>query len=138
VPKRISAQTVIVTDDTGGLAPRASPRGAESGDDFLAHAQQELQDVLTGAIPAGWSAVNLSVPLIVLDNVMVTGARRLSSQAEDIYVYEVSNPSGGDRTVDEAQFDGPLVEAVAIYPSPLVPSGKTVSVAVLARKGAGS
>jgi conjugal transfer pilus assembly protein TraK len=138
VPKRIPAQTIIVTDDTGGLSPHPAAHAAESSDEFLARAQGELQDALTGGVPPGWSMVHLSVPPIALDGVMVSGARRLSGQGEDIYVYEVVNPGAGEQLLDEAQFDGPLVEAVSIYPGPLVSAGQKVSVAVLVRKAAGS
>jgi len=138
VPKRIPAQTIIVTDDTGGLAPRTPTHATSTSDDFLAQAQGSLQDALTGGMPAGWAAVNLTVPPIALDGVLVSGARRLSSQSEDIYVYEVKNPTTADRVLDETQFDGPLVEAVSIYPSPLVQPGRTVKVGVLVRKGHGS
>ena len=134
VPKRIPGQSIQIVDDTGALTPHATR--AEEPDDFLARVQSELQDALEGRSPPGWSAVNVPVPPIVLDGVLVDGVRRLSSLSEDIYVYTVRNPSPVDVVLDESQFDGPRVEAVSILPSPLLHSRGTTYVAVLARKGA--
>jgi len=133
VPKRIPAQSIQIVDDTGALAPHAAR--AEEPDDFLARVQDELQDALASRSPQGWSTVNVPVPPIVLDGVLVDGVRRLSSLSEDIYVYTVRNPGPSDVVLDESQFDGPRVEAVSILPSPLLHSHGSTSVAVLARKG---
>ena len=134
IPAKIPAQSIHVVDDTGATGPKAAR--AEEPDDFLARVQSQLEDALNGRSPAGWSTVNVPVPPIALDGVLVEGARRLSNLREDIYVYTVVNPGPGDVVLDESEFDGPRVEAVSIVPSPLIHARGKTYVAVLARKSA--
>lgn len=134
IPKRIPAQSIHVVDDSGALTPK--PARAEEPNDFLSRVQVDLEDALEGRTPAGWSTVNVPVPPIAVDRVLVEGVRRLSSLREDIYVYTVLNPGAGDIVLDETQFDGPSVEAVSILPTPLLHARGTTRVAVLARKSA--
>lgn len=136
IPKRIPAQSVHIVDDTGATSTRSAR--AEEPDDFMSRVQSDLQDALEGRSAAGWSTVNVPVPPIVLNGVLVEGARRLSSLKEDIYVYAVRNPSAADVVLEETEFDGPRVIAVSILPSPLLRAGGTTFVAVLARKNANS
>ena len=134
VPKQIPAQSIHVVDDTGATGPKVAR--SEEPDDFLARVQSQLEDALDGRAPAGWSTVNVPVPPIALDGVLVEGARRLSNLREDIYVYTVVNPGPTDVVLDESEFDGPRVEAVSILPSALIHSRGKTYVAVLARKSA--
>jgi conjugal transfer pilus assembly protein TraK len=134
IPKRIPAQSVHVVDDSGALTPKAGR--PEEPNDFLSRVQGDLEDALEGRAPSGWSTVNIPVPPIAVDGVMVEGVRRLSSLREDIYVYTVLNPGAGDIVLDETQFDGPTVEAVSILPTPLLHARGTTRVAVLVRKSA--
>ena len=134
IPKRIPAQSIHLVDDSGATAPKAAR--AEEGSDFLSRVQAVLEDALEGRAPAGWSSVNVPVPPIAIDGVLIEGVRRLSSLREDIYVYTVVNPGPTDVILEETEFDGPTVEAVSILPTPLLHSRGTTRVAVLARKSA--
>ena len=132
IPKRIPAQSIHVVDDSGATTQK-SARG-EEGSDFLSRVQAELEDALEGRAPSGWSSVNVPVPPIAIDGVLIEGVRRLSSLNEDIYVYTVVNPGPADVVLEETEFDGPTVEAVSILPTPLLHSRGTTRVAVLVRK----
>lgn len=134
IPKRIPAQSIHIVDDSGALASK--PARAQESDDFLSRVQADLEDALDGRSPAGWSTVNVPVPPIALDGVLIEGVRRLSNLREDIYVYTVLNPGASDVVLDETEFDGPTVEAVSILPTPLLHPRGTTRVAVLARKSA--
>ena len=134
IPKRIPAQSIHMVDDSG--ASTQSVARAEEGTDFLSRVQAELEDALDGRAPAGWSSVNVPVPPIDIDGVLIEGVRRLSSVKEDIYVYTVVNPGPSDVVLEETEFDGPTVVAVSILPTPLLHSRGTTRVAVLARKSA--
>lgn len=134
IPKRIPAQSIHMVDDSGASSQKAAR--AEEGSDFLSRVQAVLEDALEGRAPAGWSSVNVPVPPIAIDGVLIEGVRRLSSLREDIFVYTVVNPGPTDVVLDETEFDGPTVEAVSILPTPLLHSRGTTRVAVLARKSA--
>lgn len=132
IPKRIPAQSIHVVDDSGATTQKSAR--AEEGSDFLSRVQADLEDALEGRAPAGWSSVNIPVPPIAIDGVLIEGVRRLSSLREDIYVYTVVNPGPNDVVLEETEFDGPTVEAVSILPTPLLHARGTTRVAVLARK----
>ena len=134
IPMKIPAQSIAIVDDAS--ASTAKEAGAEEANDFLSRVQVQLQDALEGQSPAGWSTVNLPVPPIAIDGVLIEGVRRLSGLEEDIYVYTVLNPGPKDVILEETEFDGPKVEAVSILPTPLLHPRGTTRVAVLAKKSA--
>ena len=134
IPMRIPAQSLQIVDDSGAASQRTAR--ADASNDFLSRVQADLEDALEGQAPAGWSSVNVPVPPIAIDGVLIEGVRRLSSVREDIYVYTVFNPGSSDVVLEETEFDGPAVEAVSILPTPLLHSRGTTRVAVLVKKTA--
>ena len=137
VPKTMPAQSIIVVDDTvAGSAGRAQRSSASN--EYLTRVQAILEEAALGASPTGYSVVELQVPAIVLNGLLVEGVRRLSSRSDDIYVYTASNPGSGDVHLRESEFDGPDVKAVSILPKPYLHAGERAIVVVLAKKREGS
>jgi conjugal transfer pilus assembly protein TraK len=136
VPKSIPAQSIIVVDDTvEGSAGRAKHTSPET--EYLTRVQAVLEEAALGASPAGYAVVDLQVPPMSVDGLVVEGLRRLSGRGDDIYVYTATNPGATDVELRENEFDGPDVRAVSILPRPLLHPGERAVVTVLARKREG-
>ena len=133
VPKAIPAQAIVVLDDTvagsNGRSARSTPEN-----EYLTRVQALLEQAALGASPEGYAAVELQVPPISVNGLVVTGVRRLSGRSEDIYVYAVGNSGTADVLVHEREFDGADVTAVSIVPKPLLHPGERSIVAILAKK----
>jgi conjugal transfer pilus assembly protein TraK len=132
VPKDIPAQTVIVTDDTGIVAGHQKP--ALNSSDYINHVQDVMETVALGRAPDGYSQVDVQMPPIAMDGLVVTVDGRYSDRDGDIYVYTVRNPGQLRANLREQEFDGRDVLAVSIYPKPLLLPGEKTKVIVLARK----
>lgn len=137
VPKTIPAQSIVVVDDTvQGSAGRDRRASAES--EYLTRTQAVLEEAAFGASPLGYAAVDLQVPAMSVNGVVIEGVRRLSGRGDDIYVYGATNPGGTDVQLQEKEFDGPDVRAVSILPRPLLHPGERAVVTVLAKKREGN
>lgn len=132
IPKGIASQTLIVDD----VAPAASDDQLRSqrSSEYLTQTQSLLEVAGQGGTPQGYSLVELPTPPIILNGLLVEVEKKLSGRENDIYVYQVSNPGPATAVVKEAEFDGDLVQAVSIHPSPTLKSGEKTRVLVLARK----
>lgn len=81
-----------------------------------------------------YSLVELQTPPIIFNGLIVEVEKKLSSRENDIFIYQVSNPGQGTAVLKEAEFDGDLVQAVSIHPTPTLKPGQKTRVMVLARK----
>lgn len=132
VPKLMPAQTVIVTDDTGVTAGHR-PKSGDSGD-YITHIQDLMAAVALGQSPNGFSQVDVQLPPIAMDGLVVNADTRYSGHEGDMWVYTVRNPGAGPARIQEQEFDGANVLAVSIFPKPLLQPGEKTQVYVLARK----
>ena len=132
VPKDIPAQTYIVKDDTGIVAGHQKPK--QNSDDYIGHVQDVMESVALGHAPDGYSDVDMTMPPMAVDGLVVTVDKRFSSQEGDIYVYTARNPGQSRAVLDEREFDGADVLAVSIFPKPVLQPGESTRVFVMARK----
>lgn len=133
VPKRISAQTIIVQDTIG--AGGSSP-AALKGNDYSTNIQGLMETLALGANPQGYSKTRLEYPPVAMNGYIVMPLEKYAGSDKDIFVYEAKNAQSAPLTLRESQFDGPGVLAISIYPKPNLGAGEKVKVFVLARKGA--
>jgi conjugal transfer pilus assembly protein TraK len=136
VPKRIPSQTLIVVDDANVVG--AGRPAAANSDQYVVRVQSLLESVALNASPIGYAQVDLKLPPIAVDGLVMESERRLSGRGDDIYVYSLSNPLANQVRLDERQFDGEDVLAVSIYPRPVLQPGERAKVIVLAKKHQGS
>lgn len=132
VPKNIHAQTVIV-EDNAPVASATQRKDSRSSDHITA-IQSLIETVSMGGIPNGYSVADTNYPAIVMNGLMVQVIKRFSNRDGDIYLYGITNPSKSRITVRESEFDGDMVQAVSIYPKPLLEPGEKTQVVVVARK----
>lgn len=132
VPKDIPAQTYIVKDDTGILAGHQKPK--QGSDDYIGHVQDVMESVALGHSPDGYSDVDMTMPPMAVDGLVVTVDKRFSSHEGDIYVYTARNPGQSRAVLDEREFNGADVLAVSIFPKPVLQPGESTRVIVMARK----
>lgn len=132
IPKGIASQTIIVED----VAPRTATDATKGskGNEYVAATQGLMEIVALNAIPNGYSIVEISVPPIGMNGLLVEVEKKLSNREADIYVYRVSNPGPAATTVRESEFDGDLVQAISVHPKPNLKAGESTRVIVLARK----
>lgn len=132
IPKGIISQTLIVDD----VAPEISESQlkAQRSSEFITQTQALLETVAQGSAPQGYSLVELQTPPIIFNGLIVEVEKKLSSRENDIFIYQVSNPGQGTAVLKEAEFDGDLVQAVSIHPTPTLKPGQKTRVMVLARK----
>jgi conjugal transfer pilus assembly protein TraK len=135
VPKEISAQTILVTDDTGAVS--GSQRAKTNGSDYVTRVQDVMETVAHGRTPDGYSQVDIALPPIAMNGLVVTVDSRYSDRDGDLYAYTVQNPGKGPASLREEEFNGPNVLAVSIFPKPVVSPGESTRVFVLARKREG-
>ncbi|MBU9371002.1 type-F conjugative transfer system secretin TraK [Burkholderia multivorans] len=132
VPKKIPAQTILVTDDTGIVSGRRPKSSA--GSEYTSHIQDLMAAIALGKAPDGFSQVDIQLPPIAMNGLSATVDTRYSSQEGDLYVYTVRNPTQSRAVLREEEFDGPEVIAVSIYPKPVLLPGEKTRVIVMARK----
>ncbi len=132
IPKGIASQTIIVED----VAPRTASDATKGskGNDYVASTQGLMEMVALNATPNGYSIVEVSVPPIGMNGLLIEVEKKLSNREADIYVYRVSNPGPAATTVRESEFDGDLVQAISVHPKPNLKAGESTRVIVLARK----
>ncbi len=132
IPKGIISQTLIIDD----VAPEISESQvkAQRSSEFITQTQALLETVAQGAAPQGYSLVELQIPPIIFNGLLVEVEKKLSSRDNDIFIYMVTNPGPGIAVLKEKEFDGDLVQAVSIHPSPTLKAGDKTRVMVLARK----
>lgn len=131
VPKRIPSQTIIVVDDAG---VGAGKRLATGSGEFIERVQTLLETVALGGVPHGFSASSVQAPPVVLNGLLVEANKRLSNRSGDIYIYVVTNHGKAEALLQESEFDGESVQAVSIFPKPLLKPGEKTFVAVLTKK----
>lgn len=132
VPKNIPSQTIIVQDDAP--AATAEQRKASKSGEYITSLQSLVETVALGSVPNGYSVVDERLPAVVMNGLMIEVNRRYSNREGDIYVYGVSNPGLVQATVRESEFDGDTVQAVSIFPKPVLAPGEKAQVIVIARK----
>lgn len=132
VPKRIPSQTIIVTDDAASSGAKNRLTNGSGG--FIERVQTLLETVALGGVPHGFSSSNLQAPPVVLNGLLVEASKRLSNRSGDIYVYVVTNHGQAEALLQESEFDGESVQAVSIFPKPLLKPGEKTFVAVLTKK----
>ncbi len=131
VPKNIPAQTIIVED----AAPStASQKKSRTSSDYISSIQSLMETVALGGTPNGYSVAELKITPIVMNNLIIELEKKFSHRDADIYVYRVSNPTDKKTILREAEFDDDLVQAVSIYPKPLLLANESAKVIVLAKK----
>jgi conjugal transfer pilus assembly protein TraK len=135
VPKQIPAQSIIVTEETGSVSGRQKPKGASN--DYVTRVQSVMEAIALNRTPDGYSQVDIDLPPIAMNGLAVTVNARYSDREGDLYVYTVRNPGQARALLREEEFDGPNVQAVSIFPSPLLQPGEATRVIVLARKREG-
>lgn len=132
IPKGIASQTIIVEDVA--LRNAVDLAKANKGSDYVAATQGLMETVAYNATPNGYSIVEINVPPIAMNGLLVEVEKKLSNREADIFVYRVLNPGPSNTTVRESEFDGDLVQAVSIHPTPNLRAGESTKVIVLARK----
>jgi conjugal transfer pilus assembly protein TraK len=132
IPKGISSQTIIVED----VAPRftAEQTKAAKSSEYIASTQSLMETVGLGGTPSGYSIVELNVPPIAMNGLLVEVEKKLSNRESDIFIYRVTNPGPDSTVVKEDEFDGDLVQAISIHPKPSLKMGEMTKVIVIARK----
>jgi conjugal transfer pilus assembly protein TraK len=132
IPKGIASQTIIVED----VAPRTASDASKSnkGSEYVASTQGLMETVALNATPNGYSIVEINVPPIAMNGLLVEVEKKLSNREADIFVYRVLNPGPAATTVRESEFDGDLVQAISVHPKPNLKAGESTRVIVLARK----
>lgn len=131
VPKKIPAQTILVQDNS--LLKGESIKPPKSND-YVAQTQALLETVALGEAPQGYSEIELKLPLIAMNGLVVRAERLFSSGDRDIYVYDVLNPHQKVVNLQEKEFDGDSVLAISIYPKPLLGFNEHAKVLVISRK----
>ncbi|MCC7005710.1 MAG: type-F conjugative transfer system secretin TraK [Ottowia sp.] len=135
IPKNIPAQTIIVEDAAPALT--AAQSKANKSSDYITAVQSLMETVALGATPNGYAIVEMDIPAIAMNGLMIQLEKKLSHRDADIYVYQVTNPTSQMITVREAEFDGELVQAVSIYPTPLLKTNESTRAIVIAKKEQG-
>lgn len=132
IPKGIASQTIIVED----VAPRTASDSTKGnkGNEYVASTQGLMETVALNATPNGYSIVEINVPPIAMNGLLVEVEKKLSNREADIYVYRVLNPGPSATSVRESEFDGDLVQAISVHPKPNLKAGESTRVIVLARK----
>ena len=133
VPKNIVSQTYIVEDVAQQTAEQA--KQAKSSE-YITSTQALMETVALGASPQGYSLVDLKIPPIGMNGLLVEVDKKLSSREGDVYVYTVTNPGPEPTVIKEEEFDGDLVLAISVFPRPTLRSGESAKVIVSARKEA--
>ena len=135
VPKTIPSQTIIVQDDAP--AATADQRKASKSGEYITALQSLMETVALGSTPNGFAAVDERLPAVAMNGLLIDVLKRYSNRGGDIYVYGVSNLGLTPATVRESEFDGDNVQAVSIFPGPLLAPGGKAQVIVIARKTKG-
>lgn len=128
VPKQVPSQTIIIVDDS----PTNNKAG--KGNDHFSTVQNLLETVALGGAPDGYSVVQLNLPPMSVDGLMVDAEKRLSNVSGDIYVYSVTNTGKTTAEVKETEFDGDDIDAVSIFPKPVLQPGEKTKVIVLSHR----
>lgn len=134
VPKEIPAQTILVRDKTplsgdSIVAPKSN--------DYITQTQAMMETVALGGSPQGFSLIELRIPPIVMNGLMIQTEKQFSSSDRDIFVYDVMNPAKTKVTLQESEFDGENVLAISIFPKPILLPNEHTKVLVIARKEKG-
>lgn len=132
VPKGIISQTMIVDDVAP--EPSESQLKEQRSSEYITQTQALLEMAAQGGVPQGYSQVALLVPPIAFNGVLIEVEKKLSNRDNDIFIYQVTNPGPRTAVLKENEFDGDLVQAVSIYPSPTLKAGEKTRVLVLSRK----
>lgn len=132
IPKEIPSQTIVVKDETGITSPEL--RRANKSNEYVTQVQSTMEIVAKHGVPNGFSVVDMEIPTISMNGLIVETLKRMSSRNSDIYLYRVTNPGPAGALLSETEFDGDLVQAVSIYPKPRVAVGQSVEVIVMASK----
>ncbi|WP_049096367.1 TraK domain-containing protein [Burkholderia cepacia] len=132
IPKKIPAQTIIITDDTSIVSGRRPKTSTSS--EYTSHIQDLMAAIALGKAPDGFSQVDIQLPPIAMNGLSATVDTRYSSREGDLYVYTVRNPTQSRAVLREEEFDGPEVIAVSIFPKPVLLPGEKTLVIVMARK----
>jgi conjugal transfer pilus assembly protein TraK len=134
IPKNIPAQTILVED--AGFSTGAQKKSHKSHD-YISSMQSLMEIVALGGTPNGYSTIEMQLSPIVMNNLLVELERKLSHREGDIYVYKVTNPTEKQTMLRESEFDGDVVQAVSIYPKPLLMKDESTRVIVFAKKERG-
>lgn len=134
IPKNIPAQTILVEDV--GFSTAAQKKSHKSND-YISSIQSLMETVALGGTPNGYSTIEMKLSPIVMNSLLVELERKLSHREGDVYVYKVTNPTETQTMLRESEFDGDLVQAVSIYPKPLLMKDESTRVIVFAKKERG-
>lgn len=134
IPKNIPAQTIIVEDASNSSL---SQNKLHKSNDYISLVQSLMETVALGGTPNGYSMIEMKISPIIMNHLLVELEKKLSHRDADIYIYKVSNPTEKQTILRESEFDGDLVQAVSIYPKPLLKPNESTKVIVLAKKGKG-
>lgn len=129
IPKDIPSQTVVVRMSMSRVDQK------KESNNYITNIQDVMQSAALGKRPARFSDSTLDYPPIVYNGLNILTERVYASQAQQIFVYRVSNPHPQAITLSEREFDGENVVAVSIFPKPILASGEEVKVLVLTKTG---
>lgn len=132
IPKDIPSQTIVVEDVTGITS--ADLRRANKSNDYVTQVQSLMEVVALHGIPNGYSVVDMELPPIAMNGLVVDAKKKFSNRTSDIYLYQVTNPGPAVANLNEREFDGDLVQAVSVFPKPRLAAGETTDVMVMSGK----
>lgn len=130
IPKAIQAQTVIVQDSNGVSAQQKPVKS----DGFTSEIENLLSSAATGIVPAGYSNIKFTDGIVVKNALRIEPKRLLSNTRFDIWLYEVTNPTGQAVMANREDFDADNVQAMSFFPSPAIAPGKSIKAVVLSNK----
>lgn len=136
IPKEIIAQTLIVEDVSPRTAPTAKTKEQKSSE-YIESVQDLMESVANNDTPQGYTIVDLIVPPIGMNGLLVEVEKKLSGKESDFFIYRVTNPSNKATIVKEEEFDGDMVLAVSIHPKSNLSPGQSTKVVVMASKTKG-
>lgn len=132
IPKGIPSQTYIVEDVSPPLTQEQQRDVLSS--QYIMRTQTTMEVVGQGAVPPGYSVVDLKTPPLGMNGLLVEVDKKLSSREADIYIYKVTNPTRAAVVLQESEFDGDLVQAISIMPKPSLAPKESATVIVLTQK----
>ncbi|PTT93017.1 hypothetical protein DBR42_00830 [Pelomonas sp. HMWF004] len=132
MPKDIAPQTYTVIDEIS-LNANSAGRNSSAAD-YESRILDLMATVALRGTPSGYSVLPLKLPPVAFHGLRLDTVRRLSNIENDIFEYEISNPTQKPVTVAEKDFSGARVQAVSIFPKSTLRPNERARVYVIANK----
>jgi conjugal transfer pilus assembly protein TraK len=130
LPKKIPTQTIVVED----VAPRSASAKTGKGNDYVANIQSLTEIAAAGSAPNGYSTIDLNLPPVIKNGLLISPKKKYSSRENDIYVYQATNPTKSKAYLREEEFDDENVIAISIFPVPTLLPGKSSNIVIVTKK----